>query len=138
MKRQELLKSEEYWVVQIQNDLFGIINEFMVKNKLNRSGLAKAFNVTKGYITQVLNGDFDHKITKLVSLALASGKVPIVSFVDLDQYIKDDAKGLRYVCQTNTRPIEFKTYYTVDSFPRAQKNDPFQEPHFVPAEIGMG
>jgi hypothetical protein len=140
MKRQELLKSSEYWVVQIQNDLFGIINEFMVANKLNRSGLAKKFKVTKGYITQVLNGDFDHKISKLVSLALASGKAPILSFVDLEQYIRNDANGIRYVLQTNTRPIQFNTYYTIDSIPRSQNSGDFinQQSHIIPAEAGYG
>ena len=46
----------------------------MKDKKLNRSQLAKKLGVTKGYITQVLNGDFDHRISKLVDLSLAINK----------------------------------------------------------------
>jgi hypothetical protein len=37
-----------------------------------------------------LNGDFDHRISKLVELALAVGKVPVIEFVDFDQVLIAD------------------------------------------------
>ena len=92
MTREELLRSREFWVVQIQNSLYRIIEEFRVKKKLTRSGLAEKFGVSKGYISQVLSGDFDHKISKLVDLSLASSKAPIMTFKDLDEYIKEDSE----------------------------------------------
>jgi hypothetical protein len=37
-----------------------------------------------------MNGNFDHKMSKLVELSLACGKVPQIIFVDLEEYIKND------------------------------------------------
>src|ERR1700744_615419 len=111
MKRSELLKSKEYWLVNMQNSLFNVMEGYMKKKKLNRTGLANDLKVTKGYVTQILNGDFDHKISKFVDLSLACGKVPIVSFLDLEKYIKDDANDKpHYLDNMHCRPIEYNTH----------------------------
>ncbi len=94
MKREELLRSKEYWTTKIQLDLFELINEYMAKNKLNRTQLAEKLGVSKGYITQILNGDFDHKVSKLVELALAFDKVPILAYKDIRRHINEDRFGL--------------------------------------------
>lgn len=85
MKREDLLRSEAYWVSKIQIDLFTQMERFMSENRLSRTGLAEKLGVTKGYVSQVLNGNYDHKLSKLVSLAMAIGKVPRVEFVDLEE-----------------------------------------------------
>jgi len=95
MKREELLKSPEYWVTQVQLSLFGLLEAYCRENNLNRTQLAEKLGVTKGYVSQVMNGDFDHKISKLADLALACGKVPLIRFEDLDTYIADDASRSR-------------------------------------------
>jgi len=109
MEREELLKSKEYWMVQIQNDLYGIIEKFAEQNKLNRTQLAKHFGVSKGYISQIFKGDFDHKLSTLVDLSLSSNYVPLLFFVNADQYVADDANDMEYnVWTTNkTKPLEF-------------------------------
>ena len=96
MKREELLRSRDYWINEIQNELYAAIEEYMKKKKLSRTELANELGVSKGYVTQVLKGDFDHKISKMVDLAISSGKAPIMHFVDMDEYIKDDAKNKSY------------------------------------------
>lgn len=93
MKRDEILKNKGYWIAKIQIELYNHLNEFMSNNNLNRSQLAKYLGVTKGYISQVLNGDFNHRISKLVELSLAIGKAPKIEFEDLNEYIKDDIEG---------------------------------------------
>ena len=90
MTREELLKSPEYWKVEIQMELHEIINDYMDNNKINRKQLADKFGFTKGYITQILNGEYNHRLSKLVELALSVGKVPVIEFVDLEQTIRDD------------------------------------------------
>ncbi len=92
MKREALLQTKEYWLIQIQNDLFEILETYMKRENINRTQLAERLNVTKGYISQIFNGDFDHKISKLVDLSLFAGKVPILSFVDIDYFINEDSK----------------------------------------------
>ncbi len=93
MKRDELLKSKEYWLAQIQNDLYGVVESYMKEKKLNRTKLAQKLQVSKGYVTQLFNGDFDHKLSKLVELTLASGKVPLLCFVDTESFIREDKNG---------------------------------------------
>lgn len=63
---------------------------------MNRTQLADKLGVSKGYISQVLKGDFDHKISKLVELSLASGKVPLVNFLSLSDYITHDNNNRFY------------------------------------------
>ena len=90
MNRKELVKSPEYWTTQIQLDLFELIENYCKKNNLSKTELAAQLGVTKGYVSQILNGDFDHKMSKLVELSLACGKVPVLQFIDIDNYIKKD------------------------------------------------
>lgn len=89
MTRDELLTSREYWIAKIQLDLFSQLDKYMVENTISRTQLAEKLGVTKGYVSQILNGDFDHKISKLVDLALAMGKVPKITYVDITQYTEE-------------------------------------------------
>jgi transcriptional regulator with XRE-family HTH domain len=91
MTREELLKSKEFWLTQIQNGIFNLIEQYRNDKNLNKTQLAAELGVTKGYITQVLNGDFDHKVSKLVDLSLAFHKVPVISYINLEEYVKNDA-----------------------------------------------
>ena len=90
MTREELISSREYWITKIQLDLFNQLEAYMKANNINRTQLADRLGVTKGYISQVLNGDFDHKISKLVDLALAIGKVPQIEYSGLQEFIATD------------------------------------------------
>ena len=86
MKSENLINNEGYWTSKIQIDLFNELENYMVENGINRSQLATRMGVTKGYISQVLNGDFNHRISKLVELALFIGKVPIIEFKDIKSF----------------------------------------------------
>lgn len=88
--RAELLKSKGYWIAKLQIVLFRELDEFKKKKSMNNTELANYLGCTKGYVSQLLNGNFDHKVSKIVELALAIGKAPKLEFEDLNQYIKDD------------------------------------------------
>lgn len=90
MTREELLKSPEYWISKIQIDLYNCAEKFMSKNHKNRTQLAKHLGVTKGYVSQLLNGDYDHKVSKFVELSLAFGYVPEVCFTPINEYVKEE------------------------------------------------
>lgn len=94
MKRSELLKTKEFWITKSQIDLYNLIENYMIENRINRKELAEELNVSKGYISQILNGDFDHKISKLVELSLAVGYAPNIVFEKIEQYIEDDMNGI--------------------------------------------
>lgn len=90
--RDELLACPEYWTTQIQLDLFNHIENYMKEQGLSRTELAKKLGVTKGYISQVLSGDFNHRISKLVELSLAIGCVPQITYVSLDKIFSQETE----------------------------------------------
>lgn len=90
MKRQDLLASPEYWTVQIQGQLLQEIHLKLESSGKTQSELANELGVSKGYISQILNGDYDHRISKFVELSLAIGKVPVIEFRNLTDVIAED------------------------------------------------
>jgi transcriptional regulator with XRE-family HTH domain len=50
----------------------------MERNTLSKKQLAEKLGVSPSYISQVLNGNFNFTILKLVELALAIDKVPVI------------------------------------------------------------
>jgi transcriptional regulator with XRE-family HTH domain len=85
MTREELISSREYWVVDIQTKLYEALEAYRSRHGLNRTQLAAELGFSKGYISQILNGDFDHRISKLVELSLKMGMVPDVQFKPMEQ-----------------------------------------------------
>lgn len=90
MKRAELLKSEGYWIAKLQTDLYREILSYMEKTHRNSTQLAHYLGCSKGYVSQLLNGNFDHKLSKLVELSLAIGKVPILEYKDVFDYVLEN------------------------------------------------
>ena len=52
--------------------------------------MAEYLGCSKGYVSQLLNGNFDHKLSKLVELSLAIGKAPLLEYKNLYDYIMED------------------------------------------------
>ncbi|MDD2474990.1 MAG: helix-turn-helix transcriptional regulator [Dysgonamonadaceae bacterium] len=92
MDRKQLLNSKEYWLSKIQLDLYNEVFNYLENNNMNRSELAKKLGVTKGYISQILNGNSDHRISKMIELSLAIGVVPEIRFKNLKEFLKIDEK----------------------------------------------
>ena len=91
MERSELISSKEYWLAKLQTQLFEAVEDYIKNNKLNRGKFATKIGVSKGYVSQVLNGDYDHRLSKFIELSLSVGKVPSIEFKDLNEFIKIDA-----------------------------------------------
>ena len=62
----------------------------MAETGRNKSQLAEYLGVSKGYVSQLLNGDYDHRMSKFFELALAFGMVPQIDFVPVEDYVKED------------------------------------------------
>ena len=90
MTREELLRIPEYWTTKIQLELYAHIEAYMSDNKINRTELAKRLGVSKGYVTQILNGDYDHRISKLVEIALKIDYVPSIIYEPFDTVIANN------------------------------------------------
>ncbi len=101
MNRETIVTTPEYWTAKTQIDLFNCAEEFMSKHGMNRTQLAGHLGVSKGYVSQLLNGDYDHKLSKLVELALAFGYIPSIEF-----------KPVAIVCASEKVNFAFKAFQT--------------------------
>lgn len=117
------MKEPEWWLANIQNDLYSIIYEYMKTHNLKKADIAQKLGVTKGYISQILKGDFDHKMSKFVELALSFNKAPLIFYVDMERYIKDDAQKKAYELYPVIKPgkITFEVTQSPEPQP-VQKN----------------
>jgi transcriptional regulator with XRE-family HTH domain len=89
--KEKLIRTPEYHLEKIQNELFRRMNHYMQKENLNRTQLAGRLGVTKGYISQVMNGNFNFTLKKMIELSLAIGAVPTVNFSDLEPVISSQS-----------------------------------------------
>ena len=85
--KEELAKMPEYWMENIQNELYLALKTYMKEHKLNQTELAEKLGFTKGYISQVLHGNFNHSLNKFVELSIAIDKAPNIKLCDLQDYI---------------------------------------------------
>jgi transcriptional regulator with XRE-family HTH domain len=97
MKREELIQSKEYWIAKFQIDLFNEVEAYMKANNLTRTQFAEKLGVSKGYVSQILNGEADHRISKFVELALSIGLVPFVSFEKIEDLLNRDKAGFNNI-----------------------------------------
>ena len=92
MKREELLSSPEYWITKIQVALYNCAASFMKKNNKNKKQLAEQMGVSKSYVTQLFNGNYDHRLSKLIELSLHFGYVPEIKFKPIEQVLREDRR----------------------------------------------
>lgn len=119
MKREKLLRSKEYGISTLKYTLLNLIGEFQKKNKLKDKDLAHKLHVSPGYVSQILNGTYDHKLSKVAELAHACNAVPLLFFVDIDKFIEEDAKNRVFV----TFPAErYKRLTFSDSTPYSARS----------------
>lgn len=82
----KLVKSKTYHLTKLQNKLYGEVNQYLKKNKSSKKDFAEKLGVSKGYVSQILNGGFDHKLSKMFELSFAINKVPNIEFLDIEEY----------------------------------------------------
>ncbi|MEO0732893.1 MAG: helix-turn-helix transcriptional regulator [Bacteroidota bacterium] len=85
---EEKYHDADYWTAKLQLELFRLIKQHLEDTGMSQNALARQIGVSKGYLSQVLNGNFDHKLSKLVSLALAVGKLPLIEYEDVDKVVR--------------------------------------------------
>lgn len=84
MNRNDLISSPEYWTTKAQIELYNCARKYLETTGMTQTELAAQLNVSKGYVSQLLNGDFDHRLSSFVKLAMQFGFVPEIKFVPLD------------------------------------------------------
>jgi transcriptional regulator with XRE-family HTH domain len=96
MTREKLLKSPAYWFEYQQNELFRQVDEYMRSEKINQTELAERLDVSKGYISQILNGNFNYTLKKLIEISLSIGLVPQIGYKKIESVIREDAQMKSY------------------------------------------
>ena len=97
MKREELLSNKGYWLAKLQMELHDQLRDHLESSGLNQTQLAKNLGVSKGYISQIMNGEFNHRLSTLVELSLAMGKAPELNFINLEQLTDDESDGKKRI-----------------------------------------
>ena len=98
--REDLLKSPTYWLTKVQIEVFGLLQTYMTENNLNQKQVAEKLNVSPSYVSQILNGNFNFTISKLIELALLVGKAPVLQFESIDNLMKAELAQ-----QTDSKPV---------------------------------
>lgn len=83
--RKELVESPEYVTTVLQIQLFDMVRNYLDENNLTQSEFAKQLGVSKGYVSQILNCRSDSRLSSLVKLALACGKIPDIEFRPIEE-----------------------------------------------------
>jgi len=86
--REELLNSQTYWLTTVQIEVFNLLNTYMEENNLSQKQVAEKLKVSPSYVSQILNGNFNFTISKLIELALLVGKAPVIQFESIDKLLE--------------------------------------------------
>lgn len=105
LTKEQLVKTPEYWLETVQNELFRQVTAYMKEKKINQTQLAQELGVSKGYISQVLNGNFNFTLSKLIELSLAIGRVPNLKF----EKIKKDSQTKSKVVHNAADELKLKS-----------------------------
>jgi transcriptional regulator with XRE-family HTH domain len=92
IKYEELLQTPEYWFETFQNEIFRLVDAYLKENKLTQTQFAEQLGVSKGYVSQIMKGEFNYTLKKLIELSLAVGKTPVLEFKPLAETIHPTQK----------------------------------------------
>ena len=116
LKQEELVTKPEYWLETIQNEIFRQVTAYLKDNNMTQNQLAEQLGVTKGYVSQIMKGEFNYTLKKLIELSLAVGKAPLINFMPLAEIISLENEKV-YSSQTpplNKVAEPVKTYDSIE------------------------
>lgn len=68
--------SPAYWTTLIQMVLYNCVKQYLVESNITYKEFAEKSGVSEECVIQVMNGEFDEELTKLVKIALACNLIP--------------------------------------------------------------
>lgn len=86
LSKDELLRYPNYLLTKYQLEIYRQVVKYMAEKNLSKGDLAKQMNVSSPYISQILNGNFNYTLKKLIEIGLQIGQVPVLSFIPIKQY----------------------------------------------------
>jgi transcriptional regulator with XRE-family HTH domain len=91
--KEELLKRPNYLLTKYQNEIYRQLVEYMQTNNLTQKDVAERLGASSAYVSQILNGNFNFTLKKLIEIGVMVGKIPALEFVDVSEFQKRE-KGL--------------------------------------------
>jgi len=91
LKHEDLINKPEYWLETIQNEIFRQLSAYLEDHNMTQSQFAAQLGVSKGYLSQVMKGEFNYTLKKLIELSLAIGKAPVFSFKPISEIIPSES-----------------------------------------------
>ena len=88
VNKKELLKRPNYLLTKYQNEIYRQLVEYIELNNLTQKDVAERLGVSSAYVSQVLNGNFNFTLKKLIEIGVMIGKVPALEFVDAIEFWK--------------------------------------------------
>jgi predicted XRE-type DNA-binding protein len=91
--KEELLKRPNYLLTKYQNEIYRQLVEYIQSNNLTQKDVAERLGVSSAYVSQVLNGNFNFTLKKLIEIGLMVGKIPAIEFVDFNEFWRREKEG---------------------------------------------
>jgi len=92
MTREELIKSESYWLTKWQLEVYNLLVLHMHRKKYTADNVAEKLGFQKLFIKRILAGRFEGKVSKLIELSIVLGHVPVIEFKTFNKYVKDTSR----------------------------------------------
>jgi transcriptional regulator with XRE-family HTH domain len=127
LKQDELMKQPGYWLEMLQNEIFRQVADYIDRKQINQTQLAQELGVSKGYVSQVLKGEFNYTLKKLIELSLAVGKAPLIEFRSLEEVISKNMKQADYPYKSFTEFSTSANSYTVSNNVNVEAKTSVQE-----------
>lgn len=94
LTQNELLKYPNYLLSKYQLEIFRQVKDYMDTNKLSQKDMAEKLQVSPSYLNQILNGNFNFTLKKVIELSLAIGKVPALKFVTPNEFFSTTTRNV--------------------------------------------
>jgi transcriptional regulator with XRE-family HTH domain len=92
INRQELFKTPNYLLTKYQNEIFRQLDAYMRQHGLSQKEIAEKLGVSNAYVSQILNGNFNFTLKKLIEIGLMMGRVPSIEFLTKDDFEQKEKK----------------------------------------------
>jgi transcriptional regulator with XRE-family HTH domain len=86
VSKEELLKHPNYLLTTYQLEIYKHLVQYKKEHKLTQTEIAEKLNVSSSYISQIMNGEFNFTLKKLIELGLFIGKIPFLEFLSPEEY----------------------------------------------------
>ncbi|CAN5597281.1 hypothetical protein BH10BAC5_BH10BAC5_21280 [soil metagenome] len=122
LKLKEIIKSPEYWLAGIQNEVSRMLIEHSKVNKISQTKMAEELGVSKSYLSQIMNGTFNFTIKKLIELCLYAGKIPSIKFISVEKYLQDKNERILNQKYANSSMNPVNLTININSSKRVESN----------------